>query len=150
MVLDLRSLQPTSLQHLEVCVAHILEEVERDTGIRITSRVVGQRPAAALPVNHPLCQGIQAIRRRLHLRPATLSASSTDANLPLSQGIPAVCLGITQGGLAHTVKEYIDVVPIVAGVKQLYLTILYCLTNAECGMRNAEWGKEEEAKNGRR
>ena len=149
MVLDLRSVEPTSLQHLEACVARILEDVERDSGIRITSRVVGQRPVAALPVNHPLCQGVQAIRQRLHLRPATLSASSTDANLPLSQGIPALCLGITRGGLAHTVKEYIDVAPIVAGVQQLYLTILYSLTHVECGLRNADRGIGERGERGR-
>jgi acetylornithine deacetylase/succinyl-diaminopimelate desuccinylase-like protein len=140
MVLDLRSVEPTSLQHLEARIAHILVEVEQTTGIRISSRVVGQRPAASLPINHPLCQGIQTIRQHLRLQPATYSASSTDANLPLSQGIPAVCLGITRGGLAHTVKEYIDAAPILAGVQQLYLTILHSLATADgdVGMRNGE------------
>lgn len=130
MVLDLRSVQPLYLQRLEARVGHILQEVERNTGVRITSRLVGQRPAAALDVDHPLCQGIHSIRRQLRLRPAIFSASSTDANLPLSQGIPALCLGITRGGLAHTVQEYIDIAPILVGVKQLYLTILHSLSYA--------------------
>jgi acetylornithine deacetylase/succinyl-diaminopimelate desuccinylase-like protein len=89
--------------------------------------MVGQRPAAALPVEHPLCQGVQRIRQQLGLRPAIFSASSTDANLPLSLGIPAVCLGITRGGQAHTVQEYIESTPVLSGIKQLFLTILHTL-----------------------
>jgi acetylornithine deacetylase/succinyl-diaminopimelate desuccinylase-like protein len=127
MIIDLRSVDPDYLQRLETRVTRILNAVEQDTGIRITSRIVGQRPAAALDSEHPLCQGVNRIRQRLKLRPAILSASSTDANLPLSLGIPALCLGITRGGLAHTIKEYIDIAPILAGVRQLYLTILHSL-----------------------
>lgn len=140
LVLDLRSLQPAYLRRLEARVGRILQKAEQETRIHITSRVVGQRPAAELDVHHPLCQGIQDIRKRLHLRPALFGASSTDANLPLSQGIPAVCLGITRGGLAHTVKEYIDVTPILAGVKQLYLTILHSLEHGKWSLGQVEGG----------
>jgi tripeptide aminopeptidase len=70
----------------------------------------------------------------LHLRPAVFGAASTDANWPLSLNIPAVCLGITRGGLAHTVKEFIDIAPMQSGLKQLFLTILYTLTHAEGGV----------------
>jgi acetylornithine deacetylase/succinyl-diaminopimelate desuccinylase-like protein len=127
MVIDLRSVDSTHLEHLEKRVERLLAAAEAETGIRILSHVVGQRPAATLDIEHPLREGVNAIRQRLRLRPATFSASSTDANLPLSLGIPAVCLGITRGGFAHTVREYIDIAPILAGVKQLYLTILYTL-----------------------
>ncbi|MBQ3068318.1 MAG: M20/M25/M40 family metallo-hydrolase [Clostridia bacterium] len=34
--------------------------------------------------------------------------ASTDANLPLSMGIPAVCIGCVRGGGAHTEEEYIE------------------------------------------
>jgi acetylornithine deacetylase/succinyl-diaminopimelate desuccinylase-like protein len=127
MVIDLRSVDAASLQQLEKRVARLLSAAEQEHGIRILSHVVGQRPAATLDTQHPLRQGVNAIRQRLRLRPATFSASSTDANLPLSLGIPAICLGITRGGFAHTVREYIDIAPILAGVKQLYLTILHTL-----------------------
>jgi tripeptide aminopeptidase len=127
MLLDLRSVDPVYLQRLEHRVTRIFETVAQDTGIRIESRTVGQRPAATLDITHPLCQQMQDIRKRLRLRQATFSASSTDANLPLSQGIPALCLGMTRGGLAHTVREYIDIPPIVVGMKQLYLAILASL-----------------------
>lgn len=127
MLVDLRSVQPQALQQLEIRLARLLQEVEQQSGIQISSRIVGQRPAATLDTKHALCQGVRAIRQQLRLRPAVFTASSTDANLPLSLGIPALCLGITRGGLAHTVKEYIDIAPIAGGLKQLFLTILYTL-----------------------
>jgi tripeptide aminopeptidase len=127
MLVDLRSVDPAALRQLETRVARVLRQVEHHSDVQITSRIVGQRPAAALEITHPLCEGIGAIRKQLRLRPAIFSAASTDANLPLSLGIPALCLGITRGGLAHTVKEYIDIAPIPQGLKQLLLTILYTL-----------------------
>jgi acetylornithine deacetylase/succinyl-diaminopimelate desuccinylase-like protein len=127
MLVDLRSLQPNQLAQLESRVEHLCQEVQRDTGVQVTSRIVGQRPAAALDADHPLCHGVNAIRTYLRLRPAVFSAASTDANLPLSLGIPAVCLGITRGALAHTVQEYIDTAPVGGGLKQLLLAILHSL-----------------------
>jgi acetylornithine deacetylase/succinyl-diaminopimelate desuccinylase-like protein len=127
MLVDLRSVDPTQLVHLEDRVACLLQAVQQDTGVQVTSRIVGQRPAAALATDHPLCHGVNDIRKYLHLRPAVFSAASTDANLPLSLGIPAVCLGITRGALAHTVQEYIDTPPVGGGLKQLLLTILHSL-----------------------
>ena len=127
MLVDLRSVSARHLAQLESRVAHLLLDVERRTGISVENTVVGRRPAAALPVSHPLCRGIVGIRKRLRMRPAIFSASSTDANLPLSLGVPSVCLGITRGGLAHTVKEYIECGPIPGGVKQLFFTLLHTL-----------------------
>ena len=127
MLVDLRSVHPTRLAQLEHRVTRLLQDVQRDTGVQVQNRIVGQRPAAALDTTHPLCQGVSAIRQYLRLRPAIFGAASTDANLPLSLGIPAVCLGITRGALAHTVQEYIDTAPVSGGMKQLLLTILYSL-----------------------
>ena len=127
MLVDLRSVHPPQLAQMEHRVACLLQDVQRDTGVQVQSRIVGQRPAAALDTAHPLCQGVSAIRKYLHLRPALFSAASTDANLPLSLGIPAVCLSITRGALAHTVQEYIDTAPMAGGMKQLLLTILHSL-----------------------
>ena len=127
MLVDLRSTHPRALQQLTTQVTHLLQDIEQQSGIQVSSRIVGQRPAASLDTEHALCQGMRAIRQQLRLRPATFTASSTDANLPLSLGIPALCLGITRGGLAHTVKEYIDIAPIPDGLKQLFLAILYTL-----------------------
>src|SRR5262249_16635750 len=58
MLVDLRSLQTAQLARIEHRVARLLQEVQRDTGVQVQSRIVGQRPAAALDPNHPLGQGI--------------------------------------------------------------------------------------------
>ena len=136
MVIDLRSIDLAALERLENQIARILNRVSKDTGIEITSRIVGQRPAAALAPHHPLRQEVASVRQRLRLRPAAFSASSTDANLPLSQGIPSLCLGITRGGLAHTVREYIDIAPILPGLRQLYLMVLHTLEPQTRGMND--------------
>jgi acetylornithine deacetylase/succinyl-diaminopimelate desuccinylase-like protein len=137
MLVDMRSVAPASLQQLEARVARLLQEVAQQSGIQVSSRIVGQRPAAALDPQHPLCAGVCSIRRQLHLRPPFFNAASTDANWPLSLQIPALCLGITRGGLAHTVQEYIDIAPIHSGLKQLFLAILYTQAHTECGVWNA-------------
>ena len=46
-------------------------------------------------------------------------ASSTDANIPISLNIPAVCIGITQVERAHTLEEFLYVPPIGDGLAQL-------------------------------
>jgi di/tripeptidase len=48
-----------------------------------------------------------------------LNIGSTDANVPLSRGIPAITIGLTTGSGAHTVHEYINVEPLKKGMEQL-------------------------------
>jgi acetylornithine deacetylase/succinyl-diaminopimelate desuccinylase-like protein len=47
---------------------------------------------------------------------AKLNIGSTDANEPLSRGFPAICIGLTTGGGAHTLGEYIDTKPVAQGL----------------------------------
>jgi di/tripeptidase len=46
-------------------------------------------------------------------------AASTDANIPISLNIPAVCIGITQVERMHTLEEFLYVPPIGDGLAQL-------------------------------
>ena len=62
------------------------------------------------------------IYRHLGVDPK-LQTSSTDANIPIALGIPAICLGVTRGGNAHNTREYIETEPIAIGLKALYLNI---------------------------
>jgi acetylornithine deacetylase/succinyl-diaminopimelate desuccinylase-like protein len=50
--------------------------------------------------------------------------SSTDANIPLSCGYEAVCLGLTHSGNSHRPDEYIDITNLPAGLEQLLLVAL--------------------------
>ena len=70
--------------------------------------VIGDRPAAALPSNSALLDLLHSVDR--HLNVATEQRlGSTDANLPLSLGVPAVAIatGGTGGGI-HTLDEWYD------------------------------------------
>ena len=68
--------------------------------------VVGDRPAGRTSDDSPLVTAAQAATRSLGREPR-LVASSTDANVPMSLGIPAVTLGAGgEAGKAHTPQEW--------------------------------------------
>jgi di/tripeptidase len=52
------------------------------------------------------------------------NASSTNANVPLSQGIPAVVIGTYTGKGTHRLEEWIDERSVILGMKQLVLAVL--------------------------
>lgn len=115
--LDLRSEDPQTLAKLVQQVEDILIHASRD-GVKISAEVIGERPAGVLAVGHPFIQLAVNCTREQGLD-AILTSGSTDANIPLSQNIPAVVMGITTGGGAHTVNEYVDVEPIELGMNSL-------------------------------
>ena len=85
-------------------------------------RSLGTRPAGTLPDNSPLLQTIRDVDRFLGNR-SRLERSSTDANIPLSLGIPAVAIGAGgTGGGSHTLGEWYDPSDRELGLKRLLLT----------------------------
>ncbi|MBL8092244.1 MAG: M20/M25/M40 family metallo-hydrolase, partial [Anaerolineales bacterium] len=115
--LDLRSEDPKMLAKLVHQVEDILIHASRD-GVKVTAEVIGERPAGEIPSEHELVKLAVKCLQEQNLS-ATLTTGSTDANIPLSQNIPAVVLGITTGGGAHTVNEYIDTEPIEKGMSSV-------------------------------
>ena len=115
--LDLRSEGPEALTALISTAEKIIHKANR-SGVTIEARVIGQRPAGAISTNHPLVLLAQDCLREQGLE-AGLISGSTDANVPLSKSYPAVVLGITTGGGAHTVHEYINTTPVTQGMEQL-------------------------------
>lgn len=112
--LDLRSEDPKVLAKLTLQVEDLLKNADREE-VKIMAEVIGQRPAGEIAAEHPLVQlAMQSIREQGWS--AALTAGSTDANIPLSRNIPAVVMGITTGGGAHTINEYIDVEPLSKGL----------------------------------
>ena len=51
-------------------------------------------------------------------------SGSTDCNIPLSLGIPSVCLGTYEGGKAHTREEWVSADSLYAGYKIAFDLIL--------------------------
>ena len=86
--------------------------------------VIGVRPAGKLAEDSPLLAAIENADRYLGNR-SRLERSSTDANLPLSQGIPAIAIGGGgEGGGAHSLNEWYDPAGRELGLKRALLTIL--------------------------
>lgn len=115
--LDLRSEGPESLAELISAAEKIIHQANKP-GVSIEARVIGQRPAGEISANHPLVMLAKDCLREQGLEPGLISGS-TDANVPLSKGYPAIVLGVTTGGSAHTTHEYINTTPIAQGIGQL-------------------------------
>ncbi len=115
--LDLRSEDPKALTKLVHQVEDLLINASRE-GVKITAEVIGERPAGEISVGLAFVQLAVDCTREQGLE-AILTSGSTDANIPLSEDIPAVVMGVTTGGGAHTVNEFIDVKPIELGMNSL-------------------------------
>jgi acetylornithine deacetylase/succinyl-diaminopimelate desuccinylase-like protein len=109
----LRSEDPKALVKLIYQVEKLFKDADRE-GVKIMAEIIGERPVGEIPADHPLVELAMTCTREQGLDVA-LTIGSTDANIPLSLGIPAVVMGITTGGGAHTLREYIDTGPVGKG-----------------------------------
>jgi acetylornithine deacetylase/succinyl-diaminopimelate desuccinylase-like protein len=101
------------------------QENQRATGGKVAARIkeIGERPAAELDEQTPVLNFVRAVDAYLGIR-SRLDCSSTDANIPLSLGIPAVSIGAGgQGGGAHTLKEWYNPEGRDLGLKRVFLTL---------------------------
>ena len=115
---DMRSASPANLKAVEARFLKIIEEsvaaenAARDTrygAITATPELIGDRPAGTTPEGDPLVQTAARILKANGYTPE-LGASSTDSNIPISLGIPAITLSAGGGGFrAHALDEYVSV-----------------------------------------
>ena len=101
-------------------------ENQRATGGKVAAKLkeIGSRPAAALPENAPILQYVRAVDAHLGIR-SHLDCSSTDANIPMSLGIPAIAIGGGGvGGGVHTTQEWFRPEGRDLGLKRIFLTLL--------------------------
>ncbi|WP_322112097.1 peptidase dimerization domain-containing protein [Brevibacillus ruminantium] len=131
-LIDVRSNSPEELQILGEKVTATLYEAAKEEGARWGSEaievhidVVGHRPAGYQPADALIVQASLASAAALGFVPQLSQASSTDANVPISLGIPAVTLGGggSNGG-AHTLNEWFDPTDAYYGVQRIFLTTL--------------------------
>jgi tripeptide aminopeptidase len=115
--LDLRSESDQALSALSDQVELIVHEAKKP-GVEVELEVIGQRPSGEILAEHPLVQLAQECLRAEGVEPR-LNIGSTDANLPFSRGLPAITIGLTTGGRAHTTHEFIDTAPLEKGMEQL-------------------------------
>jgi acetylornithine deacetylase/succinyl-diaminopimelate desuccinylase-like protein len=115
--LDMRSEVAGSLESLVRRVDALVVAANK-RGVRVEAEVIGDRPPGVIPPNHPLIQlAVACISDQGE--PAVLIAGSTDANIPLSRGYPALVLGLTTGSGAHTIRESINLEPLERGLESV-------------------------------
>ncbi len=122
MLIDMRSLAKEPLEKLEGKVRDIIDLVAKEDEVNVDIELVGDRPVGYLETNHELVQTATNVLSYLGLSTEGAS-SSTDANIPLSQGVPAICLGVTSGKYAHREDEILDIEPASTGLLQLILML---------------------------
>lgn len=128
MQLDLRSEQPEMLEELVTAVSRIVDNARKSLSgngdCHITMTQIGSRPAGSIPRSQPLVQWAEDALRFVGCQDVAFIAGSTDANIPLSQGMTAVCVGLTESGHAHRLDEFIDITHLADGMQQLLLLTL--------------------------
>ena len=123
-LLDLRSEEPKSLELLLLQVKGILDGYRQQPHIKVEMSQIGDRPAGGISKDAPLIQWTADALRHLGIQNAEYSPSSTDANIPLSLGATAVCLGLAHSGNVHRLEEYLDHTALDKGLGQLLLVTL--------------------------
>lgn len=121
-VLDLRSVDPDALTAVAGEVDRLVERANRD-GVSVSTTLLGERPAGRVSADSPLVEVAREALDAVGVE-ITFDASSTDANVPIARGVPALCLGLTEGGNVHREDEYIETGPIRSGLTQLALVAL--------------------------
>ena len=131
---DLRSEKSEKIDEmaslLAACVAQASEcENSRATGGRVSARIkeIGSRPGGEVGQGTPILNCLLAVDTFLGIR-SRLDCSSTDANIPLSMGIPALSIGAGgQGGGAHTPGEWFHPEGRELGLRRILLALCLLL-----------------------
>ena len=132
MTVDLRSVNSEEIAKLEAYLRRVVELAVREensqralSGTRLSyeTQQVGDRPSGETPVESRLVQTSIACSRVLGIE-TRLDCSSTDSNIPISVGIPAITIGA--GGVSgncHSLSEWYEPTGRALGLKRLLLLV---------------------------
>jgi tripeptide aminopeptidase len=132
MEIDMRSDDNAPLLEIEAKILNAIKAAVTEENARWASdkisvdiKLVGDRPAGVQPLETPTVQAAFLATRALGMTPRAEGASSTDSNLPISLGIPAVTLGRGgKGGAVHSLGEWWDPTDAFLGPQRHFLTLL--------------------------
>ncbi|HUB30232.1 MAG TPA: M20/M25/M40 family metallo-hydrolase [Terracidiphilus sp.] len=144
--IDFRSTGTEELTRLEVALHRAVEDAVEQANaatraypgrsrgpLTYVITKIGDRPAAHLPLESPILDALRSVDRHLGLR-TDLRLGSTDANIPLARGIPALSIGAGgDGGGAHTLAEWYTDKDRELGLRRVLLLMLAI----------AEWAAEQ-------
>jgi acetylornithine deacetylase/succinyl-diaminopimelate desuccinylase-like protein len=133
MEVDLRSAAEAELQRLDAFFRKAMrdavdeENVKRRVGdplLKLNVDLIGDRPTGETPADSPLVELAIEATKMLGVEPR-LDQSSTDSNLPISLGIPAITLGAGgSSAFSHSLDEWYDPRGRDLGLKRGLLVIL--------------------------
>lgn len=133
MAVDMRSNSEEELLKLEARLLELVKEAVADENARWKSdkmtvevRLIGDRPAGIVPMDSPIVQATQRTVAAVTKGPRpTFAGSSTDSNIAMSLGIPAVTIGGGgEGGNWHSRNEWYKPVNAWYGPQNALLTVL--------------------------
>ncbi len=129
MLVDLRSAEDAELARLINQVSAIVGRAQkhnarRKNGVEISMKPVGNRPAGAVPRETPLVVWAERALKQVGQPYVTYVSGSTDANIPLSLGVPSVCVGLCVSANSHRTDEYIEIANLPYGLQHLLLLVL--------------------------
>ncbi|MFL5606407.1 MAG: M20/M25/M40 family metallo-hydrolase [Gemmatimonadaceae bacterium] len=115
--IDLRSACSSTLDDCAAEIQQCMRAAAREENVRrspgtspltFTLTTIGHRPCGELPREHPLVRAAAAATYAIGRTPELVTAS-TDANVPISLGVPAIAIGAGgRGGGVHTPAEWYD------------------------------------------
>lgn len=131
-LLDLRSTDAAQLKVTAAEINEIFNEIITTSAARriasespkLHIETIGDRPASVLSEDSPLLHTLRAVDRHLGLR-TEQRLGSTDANIPISRGLPAIAIsaGGTGAGI-HTLQEWYDPTGRETALRRILLTLL--------------------------
>ena len=130
MEVDLRSINSGNLDDLETNLKNAVAEASVISRVEYKIELMGERPSGITPASDPVVQAARESTRQFGADPR-LDIGSTDANIPMSCGIPAVAIGAGgASGNVHTPGEWFDPSNRHLGIQRL-LTLIAVLAQLD-------------------
>lgn len=128
MLFEYRSASDAVLGKMDAELAQCVEK-HKAPDVHLAYEAIGLRPGDGELAEQPLealtQRSVEAYRATFKAEP-DVQANSTDANIPLSLGIPANTIGTIIGAGAHTREEWIDTKSMVPGLALVLSLALEC------------------------
>lgn len=120
MLYEVRSTSEGTLAAMDARLHALATKLAHTPDLHVSIEPVGTRPASA-DTPSPALEPLRAFATQLATKhfahtPLDTRPASTDANIALSQGLPAICVGTISGGLLHTRQEYVEKSSLAAGL----------------------------------
>ena len=108
------------LEKMKAFFEETVAKAKEDPETKITVEVIGIRPCGAEvdeTIFNEMVENSKAVCEKYSGMPCALKSGSTDANIPMSLGIPSICVGNYMGGGVHTREEYLEIASVPVGLK---------------------------------